>query len=138
MLAEINSVFPQNSSFQLAHSDLSKLKYCEAIIKEVERMIPVANLLGRYPTEPIEVGGYQWPANTMFQFDLVSLHRNKDYWSNPEIFDPDRFFLDNNKSESYLNVKNDGLKDDQNVGQKYSFLMFGGGYRICPGRKLAL
>ncbi|KAF0430582.1 cytochrome P450 [Gigaspora margarita] len=144
MLAEINSIFLQNSSFQLVHSDLSKLKYCEAIIKEVERMIPVVNLLGRYPTEPIEVGGYQWLANTMFQFDLVSLHRHKDYWPNPEIFDPNRFFLDNNKSESYLNVKNDDLKDDhnekddQNIGQKYSFVMFGGGYRICPGRKLAM
>ncbi|RIB12730.1 cytochrome P450 [Gigaspora rosea] len=143
MLAEINLILLPNSSFQLTHSDLSKLKYCEAIIKEVDRIIPVTSLLARYPSEPIEVGGYQWPAGTQFQFDIVSLHRHKDYWSNPEIFDPDRFFLDN-KSESYLNVKNDDLKDDHNdkedqkVGQKYSFIMFGGGMRICPGRKLAM
>ncbi|CAG8464125.1 15940_t:CDS:2 [Dentiscutata heterogama] len=49
------------------------------------------------------------------------------------------------RSESYLNVKNDdhikddhNEKEDQKVGQKYSFIMFGGGYRICPGRKLAM
>ncbi|KAF0342763.1 cytochrome P450 [Gigaspora margarita] len=142
MLAEINSILLPNNSFQLTHSDLSKLKYCEAIIKEVDRIIPVTSLLARYPSEPIEVGGYQWPAGTQFQFDIVSLHRHKDYWPNPEIFDPDRFFFDN-KSESYLNVKNDDLKDDhekedQKVGQKYSFIMFGGGMRICPGRKLAM
>ncbi|RIB08861.1 cytochrome P450 [Gigaspora rosea] len=143
MLAEIDSIFLPNSSFQLTHSDLSKLKYCEAIIKEVDRIIPVLSLFARYPLEPIEVGGYQWPAGTQFQFDIVSLQRHKDYWSNPEIFDPDRFFLDN-KSESYLNVKNDDLKDDHNdkedqkVGQKYSFIMFGGGMRICPGRRLAM
>ncbi|RIB12734.1 cytochrome P450 [Gigaspora rosea] len=57
MLAEIDSIFPPNSSFQLTHSDLSKLKYCEAIIKEVERLLPVSNILSRYPSEPIEVGG---------------------------------------------------------------------------------
>ncbi|KAF0540336.1 cytochrome P450 [Gigaspora margarita] len=68
MLAKINSIFLQNSSFQLVHSDLSKLKYCEAIIKEVEQMIPVTNLLERYPIEPIKVGGYEWSANMMFQF----------------------------------------------------------------------
>ncbi|CAG8629026.1 18135_t:CDS:2, partial [Dentiscutata erythropus] len=51
----------------------------------------------------------------------------------------------NDKNESYLNVNNDDLikddnneKGDQKVGQKYSFIMFGGGYRICPGRKLAM
>ncbi|RIB27824.1 cytochrome P450 [Gigaspora rosea] len=144
MLTEIDSIFPPNSSLELTHNDLSKLKYCEAIIKEVDRVCPAANLLGRYPTEPIEVGGYQWPAGTMFHFDLVSLHRHKDYWPNPETFDPDRFFLDN-KNESYLNVKEDDLindehnkKEDRKVEQKYSFLMFGGGYRICPGRKLAM
>ncbi|RIB15065.1 cytochrome P450 [Gigaspora rosea] len=144
MLAEIDLIFPQNSSFQLIHSDLSNLKYCEAIIKEANRICPVTNLLGRYPVDPVEIGGYQWPVGTMFQFDTVSLHRHKDYWSNPEIFDPDRFFLDNN-SESYLNVTADGLikddlneKEDKKVGQKYSFVMFGGGYRICPGRKLAM
>ncbi|KAF0478256.1 cytochrome P450 [Gigaspora margarita] len=143
MLAEIDSIFSQNSSFQLIYSDLSKLKYCEAIIKEVERILPVANIVARYPSEPIEVGGYQWPADTQFQIDLATIHRHKNYWTNPEIFDPDRFFLDN-KSESYLNVKNDDLKDDHNekenqkIGQKYSFIMFGGGIRICPGRKLAM
>ncbi|KAF0493589.1 cytochrome P450 [Gigaspora margarita] len=142
MLTEIDSIFPPNSSFQLTHSDLSKLKYCEAIIKEVERLLPATNILAKYPSEPIEVGGYQWPADTQFQIDLATIHRHKDYWTNPEIFDPDRFFLDN-KSESYLNVKNDDLKDDHNekenqkTGQKYSFIMFGGGIRICPGRKLA-
>ncbi|KAF0430585.1 cytochrome P450 [Gigaspora margarita] len=146
MLAEIDSIFPQNSSIQLTHNDLSKLKYCEAIIKEVDRIIPVSNILARYSSEPFEVGGYQWPAGTLFNFDIVSLHRHKDYWPCPEIFDPNRFFLDN-KNESYLNVKNDDLKDDNNghnekkdqkVGQKYSFIMFGSGSRICPGRKLAI
>ncbi|KAF0430581.1 cytochrome P450 [Gigaspora margarita] len=102
MLVKINSIFSQNSLFQLTHSDLSKLKYFEPIIKEVERIFSITNLLERYITKPIEVSGYHWQASTIFQFDLVSLHRYKDYWSNSEIFDPDRLFLENNKSESYL------------------------------------
>ncbi|CAG8678131.1 4116_t:CDS:2 [Cetraspora pellucida] len=145
MLAEIDSIVQPKSSFQLTHNDLSKLRYCEAIIKEVERIFPVVNLTSRYAASPIEIGGYQWPVGTTFHIDFVSLHRHKDYWSNPEAFDPDRFFHDK-MNESYLNVKYENIiKDDHNnntkdekVGKKYSFVMFGGGFRICPGRKLAI
>jgi cytochrome P450 len=54
--------------------------------------------------------------------------RRKDYWTDPEKFDPYRFYKIN-ENDKYLLEK-------QNM--KNSFTMWGGGIRICPGRKLAM
>ena len=56
----------------------------------------------------------------MFQVNAVSIHKNGDYWEDPETFNPDRWMVE-------------GFEP-----KKYSFIMFGGGLRICPGRKLAM
>ncbi|CAG8721867.1 32805_t:CDS:2, partial [Racocetra persica] len=120
MIAEIDSIFPQKTC--LNHDDLLKLDYCTAIIKEVDRIMPVTNILSRYTNNPCEIAGYKWNAGTIFHVNLNGIHRHKDHWSNPEIFDPDRFYKKNNKIDRH----------------KFSFAMFGGGMRICPGRKLAM
>ena len=57
-----------------------------------------------------------------------ALMKHKDYWTDPEKFDPDRFYR-TDESDKYLLEK-------QHV--KNSFTMWGGGIRICPGRKLAI
>ena len=51
----------------------------------------------------------------------LGIHLSSKHWSNPETFDPDRFLEPKN-----LNIA------------KNSFMMFGGGVRICPGRQLAM
>ncbi|KAF0518636.1 cytochrome P450 [Gigaspora margarita] len=106
----------------LKSDDLSKLKYCEAIIKETSRMIPLINFVTRYMTEECEVAGYKWAAGTLFHLNFAGVHYHPKIWSNPEVFDPDRFY----------NV------DDKQLENKYSLIIFGGGPRICPGRKLAM
>ncbi|RIB13135.1 cytochrome P450 [Gigaspora rosea] len=120
MISEIDSVF-SNKPY-LTSDDLLKLKYCEAIIKESSRMIPVTNFASRYMTEECEVAGYKWVSGTMFHLNIMGVNSHPKIWSNPEVFDPDRFY----------NVDQD---DDKN---KYSLIIFGGGPRICPGRKLAM
>ncbi|KAF0425645.1 cytochrome P450 [Gigaspora margarita] len=119
MISEIDSVF-SNKPY-LTSDDLLKLKYCEAIIKESSRMIPVTNFTGRYMTEECEIAGYKWVAGTMFHLNIMGVNSHPEIWSNPEVFDPDSFY----------NVD----QDDKN---KYSLIIFGGGPRICPGRKLAM
>src|SRR5204862_8260908 len=57
-----------------------------------------------------------------------AIMKRKDYWTDPEKFDPDRFYKVE-ESDKYLFVK-------QYV--KNSFTIFGGGIRICPGKKLAM
>ncbi|KAF0532302.1 cytochrome P450 [Gigaspora margarita] len=120
MLAEIDSIFPQNTCINF--DGLFKLDYCIAIIKEVSRLMPVLNVLARYTNNPCEIAGYKWDAGTMFHVNLNGMHRHKDHWSNPDTFDPDRFYKKNDEIDKH----------------KYSFAMWGGGLRICPGKKLAM
>ncbi|GES74966.1 cytochrome P450 [Rhizophagus clarus] len=120
MLEEIDRVFQGDRTRPITESDFHNLKYCEAIIKEVDRVHPVANMMARYSQEPDEIAGYNWPAGTMFHINAVTIHRHKDHWDEPNKFNPDRWMV----------------KDFEPY--KYSFVMFGGGLRVCPGRKLAM
>ncbi|CAI2174023.1 5959_t:CDS:2 [Funneliformis geosporum] len=120
MFEEIDIVFQGDKTRSITEDDYEKLKYCEAIIKEVDRILPVVNTVARFSQEPDEIAGYKWPAGTLFHVNTASIHKNKNYWEEPEKFNPDRWMVKDFKPK------------------KFSFVMFGGGLRICPGRKLAM
>src|SRR3954471_4681756 len=65
---------------------------------------------------------------TSFQMLYSAIMMRKGYWTDPEKFDPDRFYKVK-ESDKYLLEK----QHDKN-----SFTIFGDGIRICPGRKLAM
>ncbi|CAG8611693.1 344_t:CDS:2 [Cetraspora pellucida] len=123
MLLEIDTIFPKSSkNFHVSH-DISKLKYCKAIIKETSRILPTTYVIPRYTIEEYEIAGYKWPAGTLFHLNRIVANKNPEFWPNSEIFDPDRFY-DDNKYDKKMNDKN--------------LAMFGGSQRICPGRKFAM
>ncbi|CAG8694780.1 30891_t:CDS:2, partial [Racocetra persica] len=141
MFDEIDSVFPNNFSGNICITAdlLANFKYCEAIIKEASRMMPVLPVSKRIATEECEVAGYTWPAKTMFQLNYASIHMNEKYWANPTVFDPNRFYLKNDSNEfDDLNNFDKENKKPTHDANKYSLVIFGGGIRICPGRKLAM
>ncbi|RIB30405.1 cytochrome P450 [Gigaspora rosea] len=124
MILEIDSIFPKSSEkFNVSRNDISKLKYCKAIIKETNRIIPVAMFTPRCTVGECEFAGYKWPTSTHFHLNIIGANNHPKFWSNPEIFDPDRFYDDNKYDQKFV---------DKN------FIMFGGGHRVCPGRKLAM
>ncbi|KAF0388205.1 cytochrome P450 [Gigaspora margarita] len=60
MLLEIDPIFPKSSEkFHVSRNDISKLKYCKAIIKETNRIIPVAIFTPRCTVEECEFAGYK-------------------------------------------------------------------------------
>ncbi|RIB03859.1 cytochrome P450 [Gigaspora rosea] len=124
MLSEIDSIFPKTSKFYVTQDDLSKLKYCKAIIKETSRVLPVVFMTPRLITEDYEVAGYKWPAGTQFHLNLIASNKHPDFWSNPEVFNPDRFYDEEVDNKERLGTKN--------------LMMFGGNLRMCPGRKLGM
>ncbi|KAF0356957.1 cytochrome P450 [Gigaspora margarita] len=125
MIDEIYTIFPPNTPYNLNYVDLIKLEYCDAVMNEASRIISVAVDVARYIPNSCELAGYRWEAGTTFHMNINGIHSNENYWPNPEIFDPDRFYK-----------KNDDMNNK--VGNKFSFIPFGGGLRVCPGRKLTM
>ncbi|PKC75548.1 cytochrome P450 [Rhizophagus irregularis] len=119
MLKEIDSIFQGDKMRPITKDDFYSLSYCEAIVKEVARIHPVIHLLTRYIDKPNKVAEYHWPADSLFLINVKSVHNNDDYWEEPNKFNPDRWIVKNFEPK------------------KGSFFMFGGGLRLCPGRKLA-
>ncbi|PKK76982.1 cytochrome P450, partial [Rhizophagus irregularis] len=125
---EFDEVLGKDVSKPITQNDIDKLQYCDAVIKEVHRHFPVNYSLGRVNVEKDTVGGYIWPEKTSFSILYCAIMKRKDYWTDPEKFDPDRFY----------NIDDDDkyLLEKQHV--KNAFAMFGGGIGACPGRKLTM
>ncbi|GBC28284.2 cytochrome P450 [Rhizophagus irregularis DAOM 181602=DAOM 197198] len=115
---ELDSIYGQNRTRQVTPEDLIKLKYTEAIIKETARILPVSPIILRFNSEDDEIAGYKWPRNTAFTMHFAGIHHNKRYWKDPEEFNPDRFMF------------NEEIKN--------SLIIFGGGLRACPARRMSM
>ncbi|CAG8737999.1 2375_t:CDS:2, partial [Funneliformis caledonium] len=115
---ELDTIFDSDNNRQMTMEDLSKMRYTEAIIKECARLITPAKFAQRNSSLPDTIVDREWPANTAFYAYIEGIHHNPIHWKDPLKFNPDRFM--------------------DSEPQKNTFLMFGGGVRICPGRKLAL
>jgi cytochrome P450 len=125
LLEEIESVFQDDLTRPITLDDLEKLKYCEAVIKETSRIRPTVSMVSRYSSQPDEVAGYKWPSNVLFILYVRGINNNPLYWEEPEKFNPERFY-DPQEIEN------------QEKHPKSSFTMFGGGPRMCLGRKIAV
>ncbi|KAI3506931.1 hypothetical protein L1887_21584 [Cichorium endivia] len=106
-------------------SDINKLPYLQAIVKETLRMYPPGPLAG--PREAIEdcyIGGYHVSKGTRLIVNVWKLHRDPQIWSDPDEFRPERF-----------------LQEHSNVGyqgQNFEYIPFSSGRRMCPASTFAL
>ncbi|QRK05343.1 cytochrome P450 [Archangium violaceum] len=98
------------------YEDLASLPYVHQVVKEVMRIYPVAYFFGREARRDVEIDGYQVPKGTFAAVCPYTLHRNPEYFPDPERFDPDRFAPE---QESKL--------------PKYAYLPFGAGVHACLG-----
>ncbi|XP_042490306.1 cytochrome P450 CYP82D47-like [Macadamia integrifolia] len=110
---------------QVKESDISRLKYLQAIVKETFRLYPAAPLSG--PREAMEeciVAGYHVPVGTRMITNIWKIHRDPRVWSQPHEFQPERFLT------SHVDI--------EALGQHFEFIPFGSGRRMCPGVSFAL
>ena len=103
-------------------TDFSKLHYCQAVIKESMRLYPPIWMVARRTLVDSVCHDYLIPANTSLLLSLYSLHRDPDYWSNPDQFIPERF-LKENKAD---------------LPDKGCYIPFGFGPKLCIAQNLAL
>ncbi|GMN32321.1 hypothetical protein TIFTF001_003620 [Ficus carica] len=103
-------------------SDLSKLNYLQACIKEVLRLHPTGPLLLPHRAdESCTVMNYTIPKDSKVLVNAWAIGRNPSYWEDPLEFKPERFL------NSSLDFK----------GNDFEYIPFGSGRRICPGMTMA-
>ena len=99
---------------------ISHLKYVRSCIDESMRLYPPAWITDRVAMEDDTLGNYHIKKGTLLGISIFELHRSKNYWKNPEIFDPDRFYSNEKKIDSSY------------------YLPFGAGPRMCIGNNFAI
>ena len=107
----------------LDESDIAKLPYLQAIIKETFRFHPpVPFLIPRKANANVEICGYTIPKDAHVWVNVWAIGRNSSVWENANLFSPERFL------RSKIDVK----------GRNFELTPFGAGRRICPGLTLAM
>ncbi|PON75047.1 Cytochrome P450, E-class, group I [Parasponia andersonii] len=106
-------------------SDITNLKFLQAIVKETLRLYSPAPFTPREAREDCYVGGHHVPAGTRLIVNFWKLHRDPRVWTDPLEFRPQRFMTATNANISY--------KD-----QHFEYIPFSSGRRSCPGMTLVL
>lgn len=98
-------------------ADLGALPLTMRIVNEALRLYPPAAFLSRTAQAPDRLCGREVLPGDTVMLPIYALHRHHLLWDRPDAFDPDRFLT---------------------APDRYAFLPFGAGPRICIGASFAL
>lgn len=104
-------------------ADTLQMKYLERVILESLRMYPPVPIIARKLNRDVKIAtnNYVLPAGTTVVVGTLKIHRNPQYYKDPNTFNPDNFLPENTSNRHY-----------------YSYIPFSAGPRSCVGRKYAL
>ena len=100
---------------------VDRLTYTRQVLMESMRLYPPAPLIVRRTVREVRLGEVWIPAGESVHVPVYALHRNRGLWDRPDAFDPDRF-------APALHAARD----------RYAYLPFGAGPRVCIGMGLAI
>lgn len=134
-------------NFQILPEDLEKLSYLDAVIRESLRMYPSVPQISR--DIKAQKSRLFNPVKSIYQMVLHTVGRDERYWSDPNLFVPERWLVDENGLDTSHDLLSDlGENSDptkfekyKNQGQKlhpYAWLPFSLGSRNCIGQRFAL
>ncbi|HEY2444228.1 MAG TPA: cytochrome P450 [Rhizomicrobium sp.] len=101
--------------------DCDRLATTRAVIEEALRLYPPIAAISRVAIKADRLAGCPIGAGTMVIVAPYVIHRHRLIWEHPDEFDPERFL-----GENRMRVN------------RYSYLPFGAGPRICLGAAFAL
>jgi cytochrome P450 len=115
---EVDRVFADRAP---EYGDLEKLTYCRAVIDETLRLFPPVHVFSRQALADDEVCGQRVPKGSFITVASWVLHRHKLFWQQPEEFRPERF-----------------LPENADRIDRFAYIPFGTGPRVCLGKHLGL
>ena len=89
------------------------------IISEALRLYPPAFLLTRVAARDTMIGGSKVKSGQRINIPIWAIHRSERFWPRPNVFDPARF------------------APDRPAPERYTYMPFGAGPRICIGAAFA-
>ncbi|SDK52401.1 cytochrome P450 [Paracoccus chinensis] len=104
---------------RITAAELPRLSYVQQVVQESLRLYPPAAFFSRTARSADTLCGRRIEPGDTVILPIYALHRHRLLWDNPDAFDPDRFAP--------------GVQRD-----RFAFLPFGGGPRICIGASFAL
>jgi len=119
--AELEEIVGKDNPIE--ESDITRLPYLQAVVKETLRLHPSAPfLVPRRAVSDVKLSGFTVPKNAQILVNMWAIGRDPEIWENPNSFQPERFL------GSEIDVK----------GRDFELIPFGAGSRICPGLPLAI
>ena len=100
---------------------LPSMRSVSQVSDEALRLYPPLWIIAREALDDDEIGGYHIPKGANVILVPYTTHRHKDFWENPEGFDPDRFTPESAKQR-----------------HRYAFFPFAAGPRMCLGSHFAV
>ncbi|XP_028982658.1 cytochrome P450 4C1-like isoform X1 [Diachasma alloeum] len=117
---EVDEVM-RNRDGKMGIHEQQHLPYLEMCIKEGLRLYPSVPFISRNLDDDLHLKTFTIPAGTMAHLHIYDLHRDPNFWPDPERFDPDRFLPENC------------------IGRHpFQYIPFSAGPRNCIGQKFAL
>jgi cytochrome P450 len=98
--------------------DVARLPFMRHVVDEALRLYPPGGMISRTAQSADTLCGTRIRAGDTVIVPIYALHRNHALWENPDAFCPDRW--------------------SQGKPDRYAYLPFGDGPRICIGASLAL
>jgi cytochrome P450 len=102
-------------------ADLSSLPYAERIFKESLRLYPPVPAFSRKNLEADRIGDVTLPAGSYLNTMIWAVHLHPEFWSRPQVFDPERFSPERMKRR-----------------HAFAYLPFGAGEHRCIGYRMAM
>ncbi|XP_066516425.1 cytochrome P450 3A30-like [Hoplias malabaricus] len=115
---EIDQTFPNKAPVQ--YDAVMNMEYLDAALHESLRLYPVGARLERVCKKTVEINGVTIPKGTVIVVPVFPLHRDPEYWPEPETFKPERF-----------------SKENKDSVDPYVYMPFGAGPRNCIGMRFA-
>lgn len=119
--AKLNEESKQYALTNPSFTDVAQMKYGWCVMNEAMRVYPPVPAIDRAVVSDEDVCGYALKKGRSTVINIAGLHHHPAYWQNPAAFTPERF-----------------LSFDLKGDNRFVFMPFGAGPRICIGNNFAM